>query len=635
MKTAALQKLRRTLAADEPVYGLWITLESPSITEMAVALGLDWVVIDAEHGHLDWKEIVEHIRATVRSDTVALVRVAELNLGLIKRALDIGADGVVVPWVESVDQLRQAVAFAHYPPDGVRGIGAERATAWGQCIAQHTADANQHVLVVPIIETVRSAPHVPQMCQVDGVELFFLGPADYSSTAGYPGQWEGSSVAQQLLAIKDTVRQAGKHCGVLATSNANLLQRRAQGFTVLGLGQDGGLLLRSLHEALATVNRDRKIVPSLRPESEAIPLRLCRADRSLPMNTKAKTFRVALTGDFYSADGTPRYPDLGLSIFGPHEHIECVRFQEHRPQIGPDQIGDAQGVIVLTPAVTAESVSSSPNLLAVGRFGVGYDAVNVQGCTRADVVVLITPGAVDRSVAEATIGWMIALTHHLRAKDLLVRTGNWDERSRYMGRELRDRTFGAIGLGGIGRKVVQLLQGFGMNQPVAFDPYADAQAATQLGVRLVPLDELLATADFVSIHCPLTEQTHNLIGPREFARMKPEGYLINTARGGIVNEDALFQVLKQRRIAGAALDCFAEEPVTRPHRFGELDNVLLAPHCIAWTAELFRDIGRAVCQGMLDLSLGKRPRGVVNPQVFERESFRQKWARLRVENSAD
>ena len=163
------------------------------------------------------------------------------------------------------------------------------------------------------------------------------------------------------------------------------------------------------------------------------------------MNTRAKTFRVALTGDFYSADGTPRYPDLGLSVFQSHEHIECVRFQEHRPQIGPDQIGDAQGVIVLTPAVTAESVSSSPNLLAVGRFGVGYDAVNVQACTRADVVVLITPGAVDRSVAEATIGWMIALTHHLRAKDLLVRTGNWDERSRYMGLELRDRTFGAIG----------------------------------------------------------------------------------------------------------------------------------------------------------------------------------------------
>ncbi|HEY7269785.1 MAG TPA: aldolase/citrate lyase family protein, partial [Dehalococcoidia bacterium] len=99
MKTGSLYRLRRQFAADAPVFGLWITLESPSITEMAVALGLDWVVIDAEHGHLDWKEVVEHLRATVRSDTVALVRLAELNGGLIKRALDLGADGVVIPWV--------------------------------------------------------------------------------------------------------------------------------------------------------------------------------------------------------------------------------------------------------------------------------------------------------------------------------------------------------------------------------------------------------------------------------------------------------------------------------------------------------------------------------------------------------
>src|SRR2546425_12393631 len=103
MKTAALQKLRRKLAAHETIYGLWVTLEFASISEMAVALGLDWLVIDAEHGHLDWNEILEHIRATVRSDTVALVRVAELNGALIKRALDIGADGVVVPWVETAE----------------------------------------------------------------------------------------------------------------------------------------------------------------------------------------------------------------------------------------------------------------------------------------------------------------------------------------------------------------------------------------------------------------------------------------------------------------------------------------------------------------------------------------------------
>src|SRR5580704_4170211 len=166
MKTAAIRKLRRKLAADQPAFGFWVTLEAPSITEMAVAAGVDWVVIDAEHGHLDWKEIVEHLRATVRSETVALVRVAELNAALIKRVLDIGADGVVVPWVESAEQLRQAVAFSRYPPEGTRGIGAERATAWGQCLAEHTAEANDHVLVVPIIETVRTFSQVPEMCKV-------------------------------------------------------------------------------------------------------------------------------------------------------------------------------------------------------------------------------------------------------------------------------------------------------------------------------------------------------------------------------------------------------------------------------------------------------------------------------------
>jgi 2-keto-3-deoxy-L-rhamnonate aldolase RhmA len=259
MNTHAIGKLREKLASGQAVYGLWVTLESASVTEMAVALGLDWVVIDAEHGHLDWKEIVDHLRAAVRSETVALVRIAELDRGLIKRALDIGADGVVVPWMETEDQLRQALAFARYPPQGCRGIGGERATAWGECLVEHTAEANDHVLVVPIIESVRAIAAVPKMCQVEGVDVFFFGPADFSSTAGFRGQWEGPGVAQQILALKDTIRQAGKHCGVVATGTANLAERLEQGFQMLALGLDGGLLLRSLHESLAAVGRDRRI----------------------------------------------------------------------------------------------------------------------------------------------------------------------------------------------------------------------------------------------------------------------------------------------------------------------------------------------------------------------------------------
>ncbi len=265
MKIQALKRFRNKLANQEPVYGLWVTLESASITEMAVALGMDWVVIDAEHGYLDWKEINEHIRAGLRSDTVVLVRLAERSTSLTKRALDIGADGVVIPWVETVEQLEEAIRDCRYPMEGRRGIGGERATAWGQCLAEHTAEANEHVLVIPLIESVAAIPNVPAMCDVDGTDVFFFGPADFSSTAGYRGQWEGPGVAEQILQLKDLIHAKGKQCGLMTTSIDNLVARREQGFRMLGVGADSGLLLRSIHQALQAVDRDRLPAPSLDP----------------------------------------------------------------------------------------------------------------------------------------------------------------------------------------------------------------------------------------------------------------------------------------------------------------------------------------------------------------------------------
>jgi 2-keto-3-deoxy-L-rhamnonate aldolase RhmA/quercetin dioxygenase-like cupin family protein len=283
MKTNAVEAFRKLLVSDQGAYGLWVTLESPSITEMAVGLGLDWVVIDAEHGHLDWKEIVEHLRATVRSDTVALVRIAELNGGLIKRALDLGADGVVIPWVETAEQLKHAVACSHYPPEGVRGIGAERATCWGECLVEHAEIANDDVLVVPIIETVRTLRQVPLLSRVEGVEVYFFGPADLSATAGHRGQWEGPGVAEQILAAKDTLRRAGKHCGVVTTSEEDLNRRREQGFRMIGLGLDSGLLRRALHSTLKAVGRDRRLSASFQPESAPVP--------AVPLDRLPETFR--------------------------------------------------------------------------------------------------------------------------------------------------------------------------------------------------------------------------------------------------------------------------------------------------------------------------------------------------------
>lgn len=256
MKPAALQSLRLKLKSGNPVYGMWVTLESASITEIAVASGLDWVVIDAEHGHLDWHDVMEHVRAAVRSETVVLVRLSHLEEGLIKRALDIGADGVLIPHIETADEMRNAVKYAKYPPQGTRGIGAERATAWGQCFADHVKEANDNVLVIPVIESVKAGENIKEIIEVDGTEIFFFGPADYSASAGYAGEWEGPGVAEKIDSAKQSILQSGKFCGVLTRNMDDLKSRTNAGFRMLGLGSDAGFIIRGIKTMTTMPGKD-------------------------------------------------------------------------------------------------------------------------------------------------------------------------------------------------------------------------------------------------------------------------------------------------------------------------------------------------------------------------------------------
>ena len=344
------------------------------------------------------------------------------------------------------------------------------------------------------------------------------------------------------------------------------------------------------------------------------------------------TFQIALTGDFQK-DGKMVYSDFDLGQLEAASGIKYSFFTEHKSEIEPEQLKDFQGVIVMTPKVTSHSLAQSQDLLVVSRFGVGYDKVDVSACTEADVVLCITAGAVDRPVAESTVGWMIALGHRMIIKDKLVRKGLWHQRSEYMGGELRDRTLGVVGLGGIGSVVIELLKGFGMKQPLVYDPFVDQINAEKLGVKKVELHELMKYSDYITLHCPLNEHTRNLISHSELDLMKSSSFIINTARGGIINEDALFKALSEKKIAGAALDCFNDEPVLKPNRFSELENIIHAPHSIAWTQELFRDIGMMCSQHMIDLANGIRPHGVVNPEVFDRPSFQKKWEDLRFQQN--
>jgi len=240
------------------MYGLWVTLESGSITEIAVALDLDFVVVDAEHGHLDWRDVLDHIRASVRSDTVLIVRVAELQEGLIKRVLDIGADGIIVPHIETEEQLRQALSFARYPPQGIRGIGAERATGWGQCFVEHVEQSDD-ILVIPLIESVTAGDNIDALARVEGVDIFFVGPADYAASAGHAGQWDVPGVREHINHATEVLNQAGKICGIVATTQEEIENRKKLGYRMFAIGFDVGLIIKGIRQVLTDQGRDRTI----------------------------------------------------------------------------------------------------------------------------------------------------------------------------------------------------------------------------------------------------------------------------------------------------------------------------------------------------------------------------------------
>lgn len=242
--------LKSRLARGETTLGMWVTLESPSITEIAVTLGVDWVVIDTEHGHLDYKEVVEHIRATRNTHTTPLVRISETTPGIIKRVLDLGAHGIIVPQVNSADDVAMAVRYAKYPPDGIRGVGGERATRWGLGLQSQTALANRETMVIPLIETVEGGRNLGAILDVTGIDAIFFGPVDYSASAGHLGQWEGPGVADAILGFKEVVKARGLACGILTTGVDDSLRRRDQGFRMIALGADTGLLIRSLRASL-------------------------------------------------------------------------------------------------------------------------------------------------------------------------------------------------------------------------------------------------------------------------------------------------------------------------------------------------------------------------------------------------
>jgi D-3-phosphoglycerate dehydrogenase len=283
-------------------------------------------------------------------------------------------------------------------------------------------------------------------------------------------------------------------------------------------------------------------------------------------------------------------------------------------------LSDADAILIRSATkVDAEAIAAAPKLKVIARAGVGLDNVDIKSATTAGVMVVNAPTSNIISAAELTVGHIISLSRFIPAAHASLAAGTW-KRSKYTGVELYEKTVGIIGLGRIGALITARLQAFGMNV-VAFDPYVTSARAQQLGVTLLTLDELLAQSDFITIHMPKTPETTGMISTEQFATMKPTAFIVNVARGGLIDEDALYAALKSNRIAGAGLDVFVNEPPLDSPLLS-LENIILTPHLGASTDEAQEKAGVAVAKSVR-LALGGElvpdavnvAGGVIDPSV--------------------
>ncbi|MDQ6706499.1 MAG: dehydrogenase [Acidobacteriota bacterium] len=343
-------------------------------------------------------------------------------------------------------------------------------------------------------------------------------------------------------------------------------------------------------------------------------------------------FRVGVTPDFYT-DAKGRFE---TAVAHELQGIEWGPMPPQPEKRGtPDALDLFDAILALGIHIDAESLHGVGRLALVSRWGVGYNTIDTAALTAADVALAITPGSVRRPVAEAILTLIFGLTTNLLQQDRIVRSGKWRGDLPRLGRNIKGRVLGSIGCGNIAMELFRIVQSLGFERLLAYDPYVSPEQArsvrSELGVELVPLYELLRESDFVAINALLNSETEGLIGAAELHMMKPTAYLINTARGPLVQEPALLQALREKWIAGAGLDVFEVEPLPAGSPFRELDNVILAPHGLAWTEEIVRDTAIEACANIRNIARGEVPASIVNREVLQRPGFLRKLERFQGE----
>jgi len=341
------------------------------------------------------------------------------------------------------------------------------------------------------------------------------------------------------------------------------------------------------------------------------------------MNPK---FRVGITPDFYTEAKGKFEAILEEQLGG--AGVESAPMPPQPGKVAtPDALNQFDAIFWLALKMPPESLVGVDRLAAVARWGVGYDMIDTDALTEAGIVLCITPNAVRRPVAEAILALIFALLKNLHEHDRLTRAGKWRGDLTRLGRNIPGHTLGSVGCGNIARELFRLARPLGFSRLLAADPYVKQEQVAALGVQMVDINTLFRESDFLTVNTLLNKDTRGLIGKKLFDQMKPTAYFINTARGPIVQHDALCDALRERRIAGAGIDVFPVEPPPRDDPLFAMDNVIVSPHALAWTQELMRDNGVEACQNVLALSRGELPGGIVNREVIDRPAFQKKLAR--------
>lgn len=322
-------------------------------------------------------------------------------------------------------------------------------------------------------------------------------------------------------------------------------------------------------------------------------------------------YRVFITGSYIAQEAEELLADKGCEYRFGHESDtpEAItgKVRDYRPD----------ALIVRKGRITADVLRASPNLRAVTKHGVGVDNIDVDAATRLRIPVMITAYANFESVAEHTLALILSTVRRIPGQNAYVRDGNWDK-SGYDGGELLGKTLGLVGFGRIGRRVAEIVEPFRM-KVLVFDPYLKPGRLPAHSMISAALDDLLSRSDIVSLHCPLTPETRGLIGARELGLMKREAWIVNTARGPIIDESALVAALRDNSIAGAALDTLEIEPPDGGNPLFECDNAIVTNHIAGVSSNSFRNMGLAAVENVLGVLQGGAPDPacLVNPAALK------------------